>query len=540
MFILVTITDRNQFLIKDLIMNLIKYFAFILLFSLFTENILANVKLASPFGDHMVLQRNKTVPVWGTATPGEKVTITFNKQKKSIITRADGTWSMKLSKLKAGGPYILTASGTNAISLQDVYVGEVWICSGQSNMDFTVAREDRYWCGVFNEKQEVADADYPLIRVFDTEFSPRENLQTEVAGNWEVVSPTTVGHISAIAYFFARDLQKKLKVPIGLITTAFGASTAEAWISKSALQSNPKFTTLLTNFQDKMNKYLPDTATQSKYKKAYAKWVVDAAKAKAEGKDELRGPKNTNPVVDQHNPYVLWNGMVAPLVPYAIRGVLWYQGESNSPTASIYRDLMETLILNWRKQWGQGKFPFIYVQLANIGKEVETIPAIGGSEAIKREAQLLNLSIPNTAMVVAIDNADPLDMKNVHPKNKQEIGRRMVLAARAIAYGEKITYSGPVYKKMQIKGNTIQLQFKSKNAGLIVKGNKLKGFAIAGDDKKYVWADAIIDGNNIIVSSPGIAKPIAVRYGWGSNPPTSLYNKADLPASPFRTDANNN
>ncbi|MCX6239747.1 MAG: sialate O-acetylesterase [Bacteroidia bacterium] len=521
-------------------MNRIKIFAFILLFSVCAENLSANIKLASLFSDHMVLQRNKTVPVWGTATPGEKVTIDFNKQLKSTITGTDGTWSISLGKLKAGGPFVFTASGQNTVTIQDVYVGEVWICSGQSNMDFTVARENRYWCGVFNEKQEVAEANFPLIRVFDTEYSPREDLQKEVAGTWEIVSPQTVGHISAVAYFFARDLQKKLKVPIGLITTAFGASTAEAWISESALQSNPKFATLLSNFQDKINKYLPDTVVQNKYKKAYEKWVVDAAKAKAEGKDELRSPKNPNPVVDQHNPYVLWNGMVAPLVHFAIAGALWYQGESNSPTASIYRDLMETLIVDWRKQWNQGDFPFIYVQLANIGKEVETVPAKGGSEAIKREAQLLNLAIPKTAMVVAIDNADPLDMQNVHPKNKQEIGKRMVLAARAIAYGEKLTYSGPIYDKMQIKGNTIQLQFKSADKGLICKGDKLKGFAIAGEDKKFVWADAKIIGNSVIVSSPDIAKPVAVRYGWGSNPPTSLYNKSDLPASPFRTDVGSN
>jgi len=517
-------------------MKLIKYFAILLLLSFFVGNVTANVKLASPFGDHMVLQRNKMVPVWGTASPGEKVTLTFNKQKKTVVTGSDGSWMISLDKLAAGGPYTMTVAGANTITVQDVYVGEVWLCSGQSNMDFTVAREDRYWCGVFNEKEEVAAANYPLIRVFDTDFSPRLDAQKDVRGIWEVVSPQTVGHISAIAYFFARNLQKKLNVPIGLITTAFGASTAEAWISKPALEANPKFATLLTTFNGKLDKYNTDTAAQSKYKVAYAKWVVDAAKAKADGKDELRGPKNPNPVNDQHNPYVLWNGMVAPLVPYAIQGALWYQGESNSPTASIYRDLMEALIVDWRKQFNQGEFPFIYVQLANIGTKYDSIPAAGGSEAIKREAQLLNLSVPKTAMAVAIDNADPLDMKNVHPKNKQEIGRRMVLAARAIAYGENITYSGPLYDKMQVKGNTIQLDFKSTDEGLICKGDKLKGFAIAGEDKKFVWADAKIEGNSLIVSSPLITKPVAVRYGWGNNPPTSLYNKADLPASPFRTD----
>ncbi len=521
-------------------MNLIKYSALLLIFSVITGNLLANVKLASPFGDHMVIQQNKMVPVWGTAAPGEKVTILFSDQRKSAITGSDGSWRINLNKLKAGGPFTMTVTGSDSIVLRDVYAGEVWICSGQSNMDFTVARENRYWCGVFNEKQEVSDANYPLIRVFDTEFSPNAVPQKEVAGKWEVVSPGTVGHISAVAYFFARDLQKKLKVPVGLITTAYGASTAEAWISEPALKSNPKFTTLLTNFQDKLNKYLPDTASQSKYAKASKKWVADAAKAKAEGKDELRGPKNPNPVVDQHNPYVLWNGMVAPLATYAMCGVLWYQGESNSPTAAIYKDLMETLILDWRKQWNQGAFPFIYVQLANIGKEIETVPAAGGSEAIKREAQLFNLSIPKTAMVVAIDNADPLDMKNVHPKNKQEIGKRLALAAMATAYGEKITYSGPVYNKMVVKGNTIQLLFRHTDKGLIFKGNQNRGFAIAGADKKFLWAEAKIVGKSVLVSSPDIAKPVAVRYGWGSNPPTSLYNQAGLPASPFRTDPDSN
>jgi sialate O-acetylesterase len=486
------------------------------------------------------LQRNVEVPIWGTANPGEKITIGFLKQSKSVTADSEGNWSINLSKLVAGGPFTMTIKGTNTITLQDIYVGEVWLCSGQSNMDFTVAREDRYWCGVNNEAQEVANANYPLIRIYHTQFSPRLEPQKEVTGKWEIVTPQTVGHLSAIAYFFARDLQKKLNVPIGMVVTTFGASTAEAWISKPALEANPKFSSLLTNFQDKLNKYLLDTAAISKYKIAYEKWKVDAAKAKADGKDELRGPKNTNPVSDQHNPCVLWNGMVAPLVHYAIKGALWYQGESNSPTASIYRDLMETLIRDWRKQWNQGDFPFLYVQLANIGKEYDTEPAKGGSEAIKREAQLLNLSIPKTGMAVAIDNADSFNMVNVHPKNKQEISRRLVLAARAVAYGENITYSGPLYDKMEVKGNTIQLQFKSTDAGLICKGDQLKGFAIAGEDKKFVWADAKIEGKTVVVSSPTISNPVAVRYGWGSNPPTSLYNKANLPASPFRTDAVSN
>ncbi len=506
---------------------------------LLADTIYADVKLASPFCDHMVLQYNTIVPVWGTGDPCEKISLQIGKQTKTAIANVTGEWMIQLNKISAGGPYTITISGKNKVVINDVYAGEVWVCSGQSNMDMTVAREDRYWCGVFNEKEEVAAADYPLIRVFDTDFSPAAMPQSEVKGKWEIVSPQTVGHLSAAAYFFARDLQKKINMPIGLITTAFGASTAEAWIRKEALAEEPAFKKLLDNFNDKMTKYETDTAGQNKYRADYAKWKIDVAKAKAEGKDEVRGPKNPDPVRDQHNPYVLWNGMVKPLVPYAIRGALWYQGESNSPTAAIYRQLMETLIKDWRQQWNRGDFPFIYVQLANIGKKIDSLPAMGGAEAIKREAQLQNLSILNTAMVVAIDNADPNDMNNVHPKNKQEIGRRLALAAEAIAYGEKIAYSGPVYEKMKVEGDRIRLYFKHVNGGLTAKEDVLNGFAIAGEDKNFVWGNAKIDGNTIIVSNPAITKPVSVYYGWGNNPPVSLYNKENLPASPFRTDSTN-
>lgn len=514
-------------------------FTLIIFISLSYHSILADIKPASLFKDHMVLQYNMADPIWGTADAGEKVTVKIANQSHSTITDGNGDWMIKLNKLTPGGPYTLIIEAKNTIVINDVYAGEVWLCSGQSNMDMTVAREDRYWCGVFDEKEEVATANYPLIRVFDTDFSPAATPQTEVNGKWEIVSPQAVSHMSAVAYFFGRDLQKKIKIPIGLITTAYGASTAEAWTSKEALSKDTLFKKLLDNYQEKLVKYEADTAAQNKYKAEYEIWKPAAAKAKAEGKDELRGPKNPDPVSDQHNPSVLWNGMVNALVPYTIRGALWYQGESNSPTASIYRQLMEALIKDWRQRWGEGNFPFIYVQLANIGKTYDSLPAMGGSEAIKREAQLQNLSIPNTAMVVAIDNADSNDMNNVHPKNKQEIGRRLTLAAEAIAYNEKITYSGPLYDRMKIEGNKIRLYFKYIDGGLIAKDNKLIGFSIAGADKKFVWANATIDGNTVIVSSPEINKPVAVDYGWGRNPPTSLYNKANLPASPFRTDSVN-
>ncbi|MBC8053918.1 MAG: sialate O-acetylesterase [Sphingobacteriaceae bacterium] len=521
-------------------MNTIKtFFVSLFLFAALCAN--AHVKLASIFSDHMVLQRDKPVPVWGWANPGEKVTVTFNKQTKTATAGADGKWMLRLDKLSAGGPYSMAVKASNTLTVKDVYVGEVWICSGQSNMDQTVAIEDRYWAGVVNEVQEVASANHPLIRVIDADFTPSIPILNDIKTvGWEIVSPKTVGHMSAAAYFFARDIQKKLNVPVGLVVTAFGASTAEAWISKPALEANPKFSKLLSSFDDKMKAYTvakTDTALVNKAERDLAKWRIDTAKARVEGKSAPRRPRGIpDPEKDQHNPYVLWNGMVSPLVPYAIRGALWYQGESNGPSADIYKEIMETLIADWRKQWGQGNFPFLYVQLANH-EALITEPVKDNSMVTVRHAQLQNLTIPNTAMVVAIDNADPDKPGNIHPKNKQEIGRRLALAGLAVAYGNKGTYSGPIYSKMTTEGNKIRIHFKHTEGGLVAKDGQLKGFAIAGPDKKFVWADAKIDGNTVVVSSPDISQPVAVRYGWAKNPIISLYSKAEnLPASPFKTD----
>ena len=498
----------------------------------------AQVKLPAVFSNDMVLQSGKPVKIWGTAAAGERVTVSFGKQKKQTKANETGNWQVVLNNLTASAePASMVITASNNITIKNILVGEVWICSGQSNMDMTVAKEDRYWCGVFNEDEEVAAANYPLIRVFDTDFTPSATPQNNVTGKWETVSPQTIGHLSAVAYFFARAVQHKMKVPIGLITTAYGASTAEAWVREEALVKEAVCKPLVDSFKRKLEKYLTDTAAKIKYAAAQEKWKLAADSAKAAGKNPPRSPRNPDPVRDQHNASVLWNGMLKGLVPYTIRGALWYQGESNSPTAKIYRQIMETLITDWRQQWGQGNFPFLYVQLANIGKTYDSLPAKGGSEAVKREAQLLNLSIPNTAMAVAIDNADPTDMNNVHPKNKQEIGKRLALAALATTYNEKIVYSGPIYDKMEISGSSIKLYFNHTGSGLITKGAGLKGFAIAGADKKFVWATAKIEGNTVTVSSPGITNPVAVRYGWGNNPPTSLYNKENLPASPFRTDS---
>ncbi len=493
----------------------------------------ADLSIAGVFGDHMVLQQQRPIPVWGRTGTGEQVTVKLAGQEKTAKVGADGKWMVNLESLKAGGPYTMTvAAGEKEIEFKDVYIGEVWLCSGQSNMDMTVAKEDRYWCGVINEEQEVAAAKYPLIRMFDVPFVTRDEVQEDVEGQWEICSPETVGHFSAVSYFFARDLYQKLDVPVGLVVSSYGASTAEAWTSREALNARPELRFLLENYAKKCEAY-DRGKIRADYEASLVKWQQESEKAKAEGKKAPRKPgEPRDPHTDQHNPCVLYNGMIAPLVPYAIRGAIWYQGESNGPTHSVYDVIMETVIRNWRQAWGQGEFPFFYVQLANYGSPSEE-PCKGGSTTEVRYRQLRNLLIPNTAMATAVDIGDA---KNVHPKNKQEVGRRLALAARSRVYGEDIVYSGPIYDYMLIEGNSVRLHFIHNGGGLRSRDGKLEGFAIAGADGKFVWGQANIDNDCVIVSSPSIEKPTAVRYGWNDDPTISLYNAEDLPASPFKTD----
>lgn len=501
--------------------------------------VLAVVKPANLFGEHMVLQRDKPIPVWGSAKPGEKVTVLFNTLKVKVKTDKSGKWLVWLKSMPAGGPFNLEVRGAkNKVFIQDIYVGEVWVCSGQSNMDMTVAKEDRYWCGVDNEAEEVAGANYPKIRVFDVDYKPNNTVQPDVVGKWEVCSPKTVGHFSAAAYFFAKELYNKYNIPFGLITSAFGASTAESWINEKYLEVHPNLKYLLDNYKTKWEKFTADSAkTMPAFREQMAKFNGDAAALAASAGDvtakKPKAPKNPDPSLDQHNPFVCFNGMIAPLFPYAIRGVLWYQGESNGPSAKEYREIMETLIGDWRDEFKQGDFPFIYVQLANNGKAMEK-PVENGSMMMVREAQTQNLSVPNTAMVVAIENAS--DPMNVHPKNKQEIGYRLSLCARKIAYGEDIECSGPMYDRYEVKGNTIQLYFKPNKESFMAWCDKLTGFAIAGEDKVFHWAQARFEGQTIIVWSDAVPNPVAVRYCWGTNPPASLANKDGLWAPNFRTD----
>ncbi|MGD0091081.1 MAG: sialate O-acetylesterase, partial [Planctomycetota bacterium] len=353
--------------------------------------------------------------------------------------------------------------------------------------------------------------------------------QSDCKGKWAECSPQNVGGFSGVLFFFGRELHKTLNVPLGLIHTSWGGTPAESWTTKATLESDPDYKKILDGFAAGVAGY---PKAKENFATQLEKWQQDSEKAKAEGKPAPKKPKA--PDDPAHNPWMpsgLYNAMIAPLIPYGIQGAIWYQGESNAGRAYQYRKLFPAMILDWRKNWGQGDFPFIWVQLANF---MPRNPQPGQSDwAELREAQQLTLSLPKTGTGLAIDIGEA---GNIHPKNKQELGRRLALAALAIAYGKDLPYSGPVYDSMAVEGSSIRLKFKHVNGGLVCKGEKLAGFSIAGEDKKFVWAEAKIDGETVVVSSPEVQKPAAVRYAWANNPEVSLYNKADLPASPFRTD----
>ncbi|MGH9834627.1 MAG: sialate O-acetylesterase [Blastocatellia bacterium] len=468
----------------------------------------ADVKLPALISDGMVLQQGVDVPLWGSADEGESVTVEFQNQKVTAATK-DGKWMVRLKPLKAGGPFTLTISGKNKIELKNVLVGEVWICSGQSNMGWQLRQSD-------NAEAEIASAKYPMIRLFTVPRLEVDAPVTDVKAGWKEASPETVPTFSAVGYYFGRDLHKARNVPIGLINNAVGGSPAESWTSSGVLNSNAEYKQFAAEYPKRMEQH----------EKAMAKYKEDAEKAKAENKPAPRAPGRP------WMPSGLYNGMLAPLAPYAIKGAIWYQGESNAPRAYQYRRLFPTMISNWRAIWGQGDFPFLFVQLAAYGPNGQKLGESDWAEL--REAQLMTLSAsPKTGMALAIDVGTYDD---IHPRNKQPVGARLALSARAVAYGEKIVHSGPVYKSMKIEGDKISLSFNHTGGGLEARGGELKGFIIAGDDKVWREAKAEIKGKSVIVSSPEVSKPVAVRYAWIKYPTCNLYNQEGLPATPFRTD----
>ncbi|HSH94042.1 MAG TPA: sialate O-acetylesterase [Roseimicrobium sp.] len=484
----------------------------------------AEVTMPGVFSDNMVLQQGASVPVWGTAEDGEIVIVNFQGQK--VTTKAkDGKWSVKLKPLKSGGPDIMVIDGKNRIQFQNVLVGDVWICSGQSNMEWPLAKSHE----VAGDIAKSANNEIRLFTVVKTKSDePLSSLKQASTGKfaWVVCGPNTTPDFSAVAYYFGRELQKARQTPIGLIHTSWGGSPAEAWMSNAALTANAGYRT------DILDKYETDKA---KYAENLKKYQDDAAKAKKEGTKMAAQPPRA-----PWRPSELYNGMIAPLLPYDIKGAIWYQGESNAGRAFQYRSLFGDMIKNWRKDWGQGDFPFLLVQLAawdkNKKRSLEEIAKepVDSDWAELREAQThVAETLPKVGMAVITDVGDKDD---IHPTKKEPVGARLALVARSVAYGEKVVSSGPIYKSMKAKGNQVTLTFNSVGGGLEAKGGPLTGFAVCGEDKKFVWATAAIEGDKVVLSATGVDKPVAVRFGWSDYPVVNLFNKEGLPAHPFRTD----
>ena len=614
-----------------------------------------NIRTHQLFSDHAILQRGIVLPVWGTADPGGKLAVTLAGNTQTIEADADGKWRAEFPEMEAGGPYELNIEGGDtSIVMQDILIGDVWLASGQSNMEWPLSAQ------VDNFEQEIAEANYPEIRLFtverNTSYEPLEDLEQ---GNWQSTTPETIGTFSAVAYFFGREIHQEVGVPVGLINSTWGGTPAEAWTSEASLtemqafaeelqqieqqlQNDPSQTdvalrkvrdsllvdarkqmaddtmpefddedgsemNLPTNwesaglsgydgvvwFQKKINvpeNYADQALTlhlgqiddaditwfngekigQTGSYSNYREYDVPASIVQAGentvtvrvqdtgGDGGLRGPETAMyleqgdekldteiagdwkykathqlPQVDRFpsEPAILYNAMINPLIPYKIRGVIWYQGESNAQRAEQYQQLFPLLIEDWRAQWGEGAFPFLFVQLANF----ITGPPGNVSWAELREAQTMALDLDNTGMAVTIDIGDSLD---IHPRNKQDVGHRLALAALKVAYGRDNAWSGPLYESMHVQGDSAIVTFKEVDEGLMVVANdELTGFTIAGEDQEFYPAMAkIISENEVSVWSAQVEKPVAVRYGWANNPKTNLYNESFLPASPFRSD----
>jgi sialate O-acetylesterase len=480
-------------------------------FAIFANFTRADFQLPALFSDNMVLQRNVSVPVWGWADDGEVITVAFRGQKVTTTTQ-NGKWSVRLRRLKAGGPDTLTVSSpAHAVEFKNVMVGEVWLASGQSNMEWPVTQSDQ-------PQATAASATNSQLRFFMVPNVKAEAPTTRVNASWKVSSPDMIGGYSAVAYHFARDLQAARKVPIGIIQSDWGGSPAEVWMNRESLEINSRYQSEILD-------------ANAEAWKRHQQALIDFEKEKAVAASKGEEFKKQQPRFGWR-PTELYNGMIAPLIPYAISGAIWYQGESNAGRAEQYRTLFVDMIRNWRRDWGQGDFTFLAVQLAPFMK-IQDQPQESAWAELREAQWLATKNLPNVGMAVITDVGDPAD---IHPRKKQPVGSRLALAARGIAYGEKIEFSGPLYRSMKAEGGKIVLSFDHVGKGLEARDGALKGFAICGEDKKFVWAKAEIAGDTVVVSSPEVPKPVAVRYGWADCPVVNLWNKDGLPASPFRTD----
>jgi sialate O-acetylesterase len=487
----------------------------------------AELKLASVLADHMVLQRDKPIAVWGWADAGESVTVAFAGQSKSAIAAADGKWSLKLDAIAASAdPRVLIVTGKDGrkVEVKDVLVGEVWLGSGQSNMAMTVA-------GCYHFDAEKAAAKFPLIRHYRESSGPAEKPQAEGKGAWQTCTPDTVGGFSAALYFFGREIHQEVGVPVGLINTSVGGTPIESWVAAEMQSSDPE---TKTNYDTRLDTFLKFDPAQAPalHQKQTAIWKAASEKAKANGTPFVV-PAPKDPLAMHKlkgGPAGLFNGKVVNLVPYTLRGMLWYQGEGNAGNAGnpgLYHKQLTQLVTSWRSLW-HDEVPFAWVQLPNYTSPGEGWPRV-------RESMLKTLALPKTGMAITIDLGDA---KDIHPKNKQDVGKRLSYWALGTVYGKNVpAISGPLPAGSTISGNAIKVSFKHTNGGLkSITGGALTGFQITAADQQWKPAEAKIVGETVVVSSPEVAQPVAVRYAWKDWPEYSLANGAGLPASPFRTD----
>ncbi len=487
-----------------------------------------HVALPAIFSDHMVLQRQMKIPVWGTAAPGERVTVAFNDQRSDAVADANGLWKVTLPAMEAGGPYVLTATGNDAVTINDVLIGEVWLFSGQSNMEWGTGY-------VVNHEQEIPAANYPQIRLCQIPHTVKDQPATDVAASWAPCTPDSVFKFSAVAYFTGRELYKKLNVPIGLIQVSWSGTNIEGWMPGEALQSDPDFKPLQDRWSKVLQAYPQAKADfDAKLPDLTKTWQEASDKAKAEGKPIPPEPKPPEGPGSRYSPAGIFDGAVFPLAPFALRGIVWYQGENNTAWAFLYRKELKALITGWRQLWDEGDLPFIIIQLPSASP---LPPTTTSRWAELRESQFKALDLPNTGMAVTIDLGDPLHHENLHPKNKQDVGLRTALVAEKLAYGMDVIASGPVFKTTTNAGDSIRVQFDNAD-GLKTKDGSaaVTGFEMAGDDKKYLPAVGTIDGDSIVLHADGLQNPQTVRYDWANYAEGNLYNGAGLPARPFRTD----
>jgi sialate O-acetylesterase len=486
-----------------------------------------HVTLPSIFSDHMVLQRQMKIPVWGTADPGEKITVTLNGLSSATVADPTGAWKTTLPAMEAGGPYTLTAAGSDTATVNDVLVGEVWLFAGQSNMEWGTGY-------VINHDQEIPAANFPQIRLCQIPHTVKDQPASDVLASWAPCTPQSVFKFSAVAYFTGRNLYQKLNVPIGLIQVSWSGTNIENWMSADALHSDPDFQPLLDRWNKQMQAYpqakadfdakLPDLTTA---------WQAACVAAKAAGKPAPAPPKPPEGPGSRFTPAGIYNGAVYPLAPFAVRGMVWYQGENNTAWAFLYRKELKALITGWRQLWGEGDLPFVVIQLPSATPLPPT-PTHHWAEI--RESQAQALDLPNTGLVVTIDLGDALHHDNLHPKNKQDVGARTALVLEKLAYGMDVIASGPTFKTATVSNNSLQVQFDNADGLKTKDGGPVTGFELAGDDQKYVPATGTIQGNSVILQADGLQAPQTVRYDWANYADGNLYNASDLPARPFRTD----